>query len=85
MNHLRARKLSNVLIVVGAFLAFSLYAIGQVNALFIAVAVASFVCVGGGFVVLSIWYRCKSCKKPLPFRAYVEPDICPFCREKLIK
>lgn len=82
MSYMTARRLSIILILAELFCVLILYAIAEINALFIIVLVISGALIICAVVITVKFYRCPHCHELFPVRS--QPgNNCPNCGEKL--
>ena len=83
MNYKKASELSNWLFIssvaaIGGTLLFK----GWTQLILFILGVALII---GGIVVRIVYWRCPKCKKMLKLGFRQEPDVCPYCRAKLLE
>ena len=79
LSHTQAEKLSEVLGVLAALVAFSLYGFRTSSPLFYAVMSLSAALAVACIVIKMVFFRCPHCRKTLPFRTFITLEYCPRC------
>ncbi len=83
MNHTKARRLSNIISIIGVVLLLFTPLFEKVPALLVIFCAAGFIAIGVSFILIYQYYRCPHCQGVLPVRTLLIPSFCPHCGKKL--
>lgn len=83
MNIRKITNVSEALMIIGALLAFLLYALPEVNIYYGIIILFSAAAIAAGMYLKFKYYRCPHCHSLLPLRTFSFPVYCPECGKKI--